>query len=196
MGLNIKNYYTAQETEYNGLTIVSKRCMVDKDTLSDFRKDNIVKFIFLGEDEILLSLSSNPSVNEIHKFRSKYRGGTYVSVPITVIGQEESEKYFTGIIVGCDYTMPPDGYATISKRDICTLYKEYRYRSREEKTQLGRQLCIEEINKYKAIVEDKIKKYKVNRDEYFCNEFIIPHILKKDSCAGIGCEHCHMLQML
>ena len=43
---------------------------------------------------------------------------------------------------------------------------------------------------------DKIKKYKVNRDEYFCNEFIIPHILKKDSCAGISCEHCHMLQLL
>ena len=43
---------------------------------------------------------------------------------------------------------------------------------------------------------DEIKKYKVNKDEYFCNEFIIPHILKKDSCAGIGCEHCHMLQMI
>lgn len=41
---------------------------------------------------------------------------------------------------------------------------------------------------------DEIKKYKVNKDEYFCDEFIIPHILKKDSCAGIGCEHCHMLQ--
>ena len=43
---------------------------------------------------------------------------------------------------------------------------------------------------------DKIKKYKVSKDEYFCNEFIIPHILKKDSCAGIGCEHCHMLQTI
>ena len=43
---------------------------------------------------------------------------------------------------------------------------------------------------------DKIKKYKDSKDEYFCNEFIIPHILKKDSCAGIGCEHCHALQMI
>ena len=43
---------------------------------------------------------------------------------------------------------------------------------------------------------DEIKKYKVNKDEYFCNEFIIPHILKKDSCADISCEHCHMLQLL
>ena len=43
---------------------------------------------------------------------------------------------------------------------------------------------------------DEIKKYKVNKDEYFCDEFIISHILKKDSCAGISCEHCHMLQLL
>ena len=43
---------------------------------------------------------------------------------------------------------------------------------------------------------DEIRKYKVNRGGYFCNEFIMPYILKKDSCAGIGCEHCHMLQML
>ena len=43
---------------------------------------------------------------------------------------------------------------------------------------------------------DKIRKNKVNKDEYFCNEFIMPHILKKDSCAGIGCEHCHVLQMI
>ena len=43
---------------------------------------------------------------------------------------------------------------------------------------------------------DKIKKYKDSKDEYFCNEFIIPHILKKDSCADISCEHCHMLQLL
>lgn len=43
---------------------------------------------------------------------------------------------------------------------------------------------------------DEIKKYKVNKDEYFCNEFIIPHILKKDSCTGIDCEHCHTLQTI
>ena len=43
---------------------------------------------------------------------------------------------------------------------------------------------------------DEIRKYEVSRGGYFCNEFIMPHILKKDSCAGIGCEHCHMLQMI
>lgn len=43
---------------------------------------------------------------------------------------------------------------------------------------------------------DEIKEYKVSKGGYFCNEFIMPYILKKDSCAGIGCEHCHMLQMI
>ena len=43
---------------------------------------------------------------------------------------------------------------------------------------------------------DEIKKYEVSRGGYFCSEFIMPHILKKDSCAGINCEHCHILQMI
>ena len=43
---------------------------------------------------------------------------------------------------------------------------------------------------------DEIKKYEVSRGGYFCSEFIMPHILKKDSCAGINCEHCHILQTI
>ena len=43
---------------------------------------------------------------------------------------------------------------------------------------------------------DEIKKYKVSKGGYFCDEFIMPHILKKDSCSGLNCEHCHMLQMI
>ena len=43
---------------------------------------------------------------------------------------------------------------------------------------------------------DEIRKYEVSKGGYFCNEFIMPYILKKDSCAGIGCEHCHILQMI
>ena len=43
---------------------------------------------------------------------------------------------------------------------------------------------------------NEIRKYEISRGGYFCNEFIMPYILKKDSCAGIGCEHCHMIQML
>ena len=43
---------------------------------------------------------------------------------------------------------------------------------------------------------DEIKKYEVSNGGYFCDEFIMPHILKKDSCAGINCEHCHILQTI
>ena len=43
---------------------------------------------------------------------------------------------------------------------------------------------------------DEIKEYKVSRGGYFCSEFIMPHILKKDSCNGVNCEHCHILQMI
>ena len=42
---------------------------------------------------------------------------------------------------------------------------------------------------------DEIREYKGSSGD-FCNKFIMPHILKKDSCAGISCEHCHMLQTI
>ena len=40
---------------------------------------------------------------------------------------------------------------------------------------------------------DEIRKYDA---EKLCDEFIIPRILKKDSCGGIPCRTCSMLQML
>ena len=42
---------------------------------------------------------------------------------------------------------------------------------------------------------DEIREYK-GSSGYFCSKFIMPHILKKDNCDGIGCEHCHILQMI
>ena len=40
---------------------------------------------------------------------------------------------------------------------------------------------------------DEIREYKADE---LCDEFIIPHILKKESCVGIPCRTCSMLQML
>lgn len=34
------------------------------------------------------------------------------------------------------------------------------------------------------------------KDETFCNDFVKPHILGRDSCAGVGCIKCCMLQMI
>ena len=40
---------------------------------------------------------------------------------------------------------------------------------------------------------DEIRKYK---GDNFCTEFIKPHILKKNSCCGVDCVRCCMLQMI
>ena len=40
---------------------------------------------------------------------------------------------------------------------------------------------------------EEIKKNKIS---YFCSDFIKPYILKSDSCDGMTCEQCRMLQML
>lgn len=43
------------------------------------------------------------------------------------------------------------------------------------------------------IYEDEIRKFK---DGNFCEEFVIPHILKSDSCAYLSCSDCGRRQML
>ena len=48
---------------------------------------------------------------------------------------------------------------------------------------------MKNYEKYK----NEIKNYK---DDAFCNGFIKPHILEKDSCNGVGCIKCCMLQMM
>ena len=41
--------------------------------------------------------------------------------------------------------------------------------------------------------EDEIRKFK---GDNFCSNFVIPHILKKDDCAGIYCSECISRQLL
>ena len=41
--------------------------------------------------------------------------------------------------------------------------------------------------------EDEVRKFK---DGNFCKDFVIPHILKKDDCAGICCSECISRQLL
>ena len=40
---------------------------------------------------------------------------------------------------------------------------------------------------------DEIREYE---DEAFCNDFVKPHILGRDSCSGVGCVRCCMFQMI
>ena len=41
--------------------------------------------------------------------------------------------------------------------------------------------------------EDKIRERK---GMHFCDEFVRPYILGRDSCDGVSCEKCSMLQLL
>ena len=41
--------------------------------------------------------------------------------------------------------------------------------------------------------EDEVRKFK---DGNFCSDFVIPHILKSDSCAYLSCSDCGRRQML
>ena len=41
--------------------------------------------------------------------------------------------------------------------------------------------------------EDEIRKFK---DGNFCEEFVMPHVLKKDDCAGIYCSACAKRQLM
>lgn len=43
------------------------------------------------------------------------------------------------------------------------------------------------------IYEDEVRKFK---DGNFCEEFVIPHILKSNSCAYLSCSDCGRRQML
>ena len=43
------------------------------------------------------------------------------------------------------------------------------------------------------IYEDEIRKYK---GDNFCEDFVLPRILKKDTCAGIYCSDCAKRQLL
>ena len=43
---------------------------------------------------------------------------------------------------------------------------------------------------------DEIKKYKVSKCGCFCNEFVMPNILKSEDCGGLDCVACFMLQTI
>ena len=73
---------------------VVQRHEVTNEEINDFINNSIVKFIFF--DKNLSDISSDKTINEIHKFKSKYRGNTYISVPIKTI-QDENDRYIRGL---------------------------------------------------------------------------------------------------
>ena len=134
----------------NGNVLQIYRCGVDKEVIEKYKsdKDNRVKFIFF--DIEYSDVSFDTSINEIHKFKSKYRGNSYIRIPLTFVKKEDN-KYVCGIEV-CSSDNEPDGYAVISKLDLITDNKKLKTASKAEKESVGQDLCFKKIYEYNSLL--------------------------------------------
>ena len=83
MKIDIKDFYKKEIKQCKNYNIEIARCVVDKNVINSFINNNIVKFIFF--DKQYADISSDDTINEIHKFKAKYRGNTYIRLPLCVI---------------------------------------------------------------------------------------------------------------
>ena len=123
------------------------RCVVDRDIIEKYKddRDNRVKFIFFDYPDI----SFDPSVTEIHKFKSRYRGNSYIRIPLTVM-KDKDEKYAHGFKYCMDGI--PDGYAVISKLDLITDNKKLKTASKSDKEREGLMICLKKICEYNSLL--------------------------------------------
>lgn len=145
---NKKNNLTASVTRHN----------VTIQDISSFVKSSVVKFIFLGND--FAEISSDESVNEIHKLKSVYRGNTYIRVPLKIV---KGEKYVTGIDI--DTTDNPDGFAIISKRDLRDMSKDMKKAKKDERIAFGENVCKEYLDKLNKYLTNNILELTIKDDE-------------------------------
>ena len=137
-----KKNYNASVTRHN----------VTVDEIRTFVKDNIVKFVFL--DRQYSDLTSDDTVNEIHKFKSKYRGNTYVRIPLRA-NKTDDWKYVKGIVVEDDEEKA-EGFVLVSKHDLRGLSKEMKKASKEECVEYGKKLCKERLEMLNSMLNNSI----------------------------------------
>ena len=135
-----------------GFNAVVQRHEVTNEEINDFINNSIVKFIFL--DKEYADISSDKTINEIHKFKSKYRGNTYIRVPLKIV-KEENDKYASGIVI--DKTLEnPVGYAVISKHDIRDMSKEMKTAKKEECIAFGEKIIEEYVARLNKFLKNDI----------------------------------------
>ena len=121
---------------------VVQRHEVTNEEINDFINNSIVKFIFF--DENLSDISSDKTINEIHKFKSKYRGNTYIIFPIKTI-QDENDKYIRGLEV--DESENPTAFVVVSKHDLRDISSEMKKAKANERALYGKKLCMDYLSK-------------------------------------------------
>ena len=152
MEIEIKEFYKKETKQCKNYNIEIARCVIDKEAIDSFIDGNIVKFIFF--DKQYADISSDDTINEIHKFKAKYRGNTYVRIPISIV-KEDGEDYVKGIVIDED-TDNPDGYVVVSKHDLYYNYKDMRHATKEKRITFGTQLCEEALSQYNSILSGDI----------------------------------------
>lgn len=185
MKLKIKDLYKKETRQYKNYHIEIARCVIDKEVINSFINGNIVKFIFF--DKQYADISSDDTINEIHKFKAKYRGNTYVRIPLSII-KEDGDDYVNGIVIDED-TNNPDGYVVVSKHDLHNNYKDMRYAKKDKRVTFGRQLCQENLSVYNDMLCGNIFNISItdtDKNENICNKIVggkqIPKMLM--NCDG------------
>ena len=171
MKIDIKEFYKKETQQYKNYNIEIARCVVDKDVINSFINGNIVKFIFF--DKQYADISSDDTINEIHKFKSKYRGNTYVRLPMSLL-KEEGYDYVRGIVID-ENTNHIDGYVVVSKHDLYDNYKDMRYATKEKRVTFGTQLCKKSLTEYNNILNGNIFKIIItdtNKNDILCNKIV------------------------
>jgi hypothetical protein len=162
MEIDVKEFYEEKEiVTTDDVVIKVRQCVVDNDVIRSYLKNNIVKFIFF--DEKYSDISSDNSVHDIHKLKSKYRGNTYVRLPLRIV-QPTDSKYNEKIVI--DTTAEtPDGFVIVSKRDLCEKNKTLLHKSKKIKEAVAHLKCENSVIEYNYILMGKLFQVKhINKD--------------------------------
>ena len=179
MKIEIKDFYKKEIKQWKNYNIEIARCVIDKNVINSFINNNIVKFIFF--DKQYADISSDDTVNEIHKFKAKYRGNTYIRLPISLL-KEDGNDYVRGIIID-ENTNHMDGYVVVSKHDLHYNYKDMRYATKEKRVTFGTQLCKEYLSQYNNILSGDIFRVIItdtNKNEILCNKIVSGKLLVEE----------------
>ncbi len=155
-----KSKYTASVTRHN----------VTMEDVNSFINENIVKFIFLSKE--YSDISSDKTIDEIHKLKSKYRGNTYIRVPLNVV-RPEDDKYVRGIEIA-DSEDKAQGFAVVSKHDLRDLSDEMKKANKEARVEYGKKLCEEKIVTLDNMLKNNILQVVVKdgNDNLVANRYI------------------------
>lgn len=178
MKIDIKEFYKKETKQCKNYNIEIARCVIDKNVINSFINGSIVKFIFF--DKQYTDISSDTTINEIHKFKAKYRGNTYVRIPLSVI-KEEVDDYAKGIVITEDTN--PDGYVVVSKHDLYDNYKDMRYATKEKRVTFGTKLCKESLSQYNSMLSGDIFNVTIidtDKNQVLCNEIVTGSIVVKE----------------